>query len=52
MCREKGKGSKYLDSYQDGMCLASDTDYHRTLLYRLGRILDLENAPLRGAVDT
>lgn len=40
----------YLQCYQNGMCLAHDTNYYTSLLNSLRCILDLENATLRRAI--
>ena len=41
----------YLESYQDGMCLADETYGSGSLLYGFQGILDLEDTTLRRAMD-
>jgi hypothetical protein len=36
----------YLESYEDGVCFAYETDHNGTLLHGLARIFDLEDSSL------
>jgi hypothetical protein len=42
---------KYLYSYQNGVCLANQSDDNRALLHSLARIFDLKDSSLRRAAD-
>ena len=42
-------GAQYLESYEDGVCLADESDGCRTLLDGLQSIFDLEDTTLGGA---
>ena len=43
--------AKYLYSYQNGVCLANQSDDNRALLHSLARIFDLKDPSLRRAPD-